>query len=429
MAIKEQDKVFYEELANGDKVINLPVTRANNVEGLGRSANTAYVVGDVVYVDNNKKVALKCTQAGITSNAELNISNNNIGDTVTDGSVVWQVCNRTSDVTSVNGKTGDVVVDLPVGHMYWSVEPNVPVGRLPALGATYNRALYADLWAWANSVGLVKSESEWQAIASANGGNCAYYSSGDGSTTFRVPKLPNTIASDIPSENLLVKGTGINLGLTDGSDNYGLRASGGSGEYLSAAANIYGTSVGSEPSTTGVKSKSLGVTTDGSKSGMVAEAPKATKITGQWLIVAFGVAHNIGEADIANVMQAVETAQTSVQTVDNKITGISDYIVESYRNGAEWYEVYKSGKVRQGGHLTGYQTSVTVTFLKPFANVNYSLTFGIISDNSNSIGSWKGIAIENAYNSGNYTHNYTNKFNVAKSDRCGMDWIAEGQGA
>lgn len=110
MAIKEQDKVFYEELANGDKVINLPITRANNVEGLGRSANTAYVVGDVVYVDNNKKVALKCTQAGTTSNSELIVSTASIGDVITDGTVKWQVCNRTSDVTSVNGKTGDVEV-------------------------------------------------------------------------------------------------------------------------------------------------------------------------------------------------------------------------------------------------------------------------------------------------------------------------------
>lgn len=94
MAIKEQDKVFYEELANGDKVINLPITRANNVEGLGRSANTAYVVGDVVYVDNNKKVALKCTTTGTTSNTELDVSNRAVGESVKDGSVVWKVVSR-----------------------------------------------------------------------------------------------------------------------------------------------------------------------------------------------------------------------------------------------------------------------------------------------------------------------------------------------
>lgn len=100
MAIKEQDKVFYEELANGDKVINLPVTRANNVEGLGRSASTTYVVGDVVYVDNNKKVALKCIQEGATSSNELDVSNAEVGSNVNDGSVVWEVVPRFGGGTS-----------------------------------------------------------------------------------------------------------------------------------------------------------------------------------------------------------------------------------------------------------------------------------------------------------------------------------------
>ena len=31
------------------------------------------------------------------------------------------------------------------------------------------------------------------------------------------------------------------------------------------------------------------------------------------------------------------------------VEAIADYIVETYRNGSSWYEVYKSGKVRQGG--------------------------------------------------------------------------------
>ena len=189
MAIYEQDKVLYEEASNGDKTIIMPVTRSNNVEGLGRSANTKFVAGEVVYVDNNKKVALKCIVGGTTGTGELDVSSKAIGETVTDGGVTWQVCNRTSDVTSVNGRTGDVVIDLPVGHMYWSVEKTVPTGRLPASGAVYNRPLYSSLYAWAEANDLVISESEWQAIASANGGNCAYYSDGDGSTTFRVPSI------------------------------------------------------------------------------------------------------------------------------------------------------------------------------------------------------------------------------------------------
>ena len=110
MATYEQDIAMYETKENGDKVIKLPVTRVNNVEGIGRSASAAYVVGDVVYVDNNKKVALKCTTAGTTSSSELDVSSKAIGSSVTDGSVVWQVVNRIGEVQSVNGQTGDVVV-------------------------------------------------------------------------------------------------------------------------------------------------------------------------------------------------------------------------------------------------------------------------------------------------------------------------------
>lgn len=420
MAIKEQDKVFYEELANGDKVINLPITRANNVEGLGRSANTAYAVGDVVYTDNNNKVALKCVTAGTTSADELDISAKNIGDTVTDGSVVWQVCNRTSDVTSVNGKTGNVVVDLPVGHMYWSVEPNVPAGRLPAFGATYNRALYADLWNWANSVGLVKTESEWQAIASANDGNCAYYSDGDGSTTFRVPKLPNTLTTDIADE-LAVKGNGMAIGITGAngytgglihnySNFYGLT---GASTSYGQAANTIITSAGSYPPSV----STIGLTTDASKSGIVAQT-SSTKITGQWLIVAFGVAHNVGNADVENVMQAVEQVQTGLGTLEQGVGTAIDYIIESYRNNTQWYEVYKSGKLRQGGTFDGTANGFnTVTFPKAFSNVDYSVLANYGADSTN---------MYSQYIANSKT---TTSVQIKTYNNVETSWYVEGQGA
>lgn len=166
MAIKEQDKVFYEELANGDKVINLPITRANNVEGLGRSANTAYGVGDVVCVDNNKKVALKSITAGTTSNIEIDISTKNIGDTVTDGTVVWQVCNRTSDVTSVNGKTGDVVVDVPVQSVNGKTG-DVTIAETPYISS-------------ATSIGGASPTTPAVVVASYRSGNSWYRKYSDG---------------------------------------------------------------------------------------------------------------------------------------------------------------------------------------------------------------------------------------------------------
>ena len=311
-------------------------------------------------------------------------------------------------VKSVNGQTGDVVVDLPVGHTYFSFEKEVPVGRLPAFGALYNRNLYADLWAYAQERNLVVSESEWQAIASANDGNCVYYSSGDGSTTFRVPKLPTTIASDVPSE-VPVVGNGMTLGLLG---DFGMSADSQANIYGNL--NAYGTSAGlTDPTGTTLKSKTVGITTDSTKSGIVAKM-SATKTTGQWLIVAFGVAHNIGEADVANVMQAVEQVQTGLTATDNKITGIIDYIVESYRNGTEWYEVYKSGKVRQGGRIK----SGTTTYLKPFKDTSYTITSNLGSNSTNGF-----LASYYPYqkNATNFVCNY--------DTHAVRDWVAEGQGA
>lgn len=74
-----------------------------------------------------------------------------------------------------------------VGDTWVSFDSSVPAGGVPFCGQTVSRTLYADLWAWAQQQGKVKTETEWQAHATANGGNCPYYSDGDGSTTFRMP--------------------------------------------------------------------------------------------------------------------------------------------------------------------------------------------------------------------------------------------------
>ena len=56
----------------------------------------------------------------------------------------------------------------------------------------------------------------------------------------------------------------------------------------------------------------------------------------------------------------------------------STFVVESYQNGTEWYRLYKSGWVEQGGKTIGFNssslTSYSVTFLKEFADTNYNVT-------------------------------------------------------
>lgn len=79
---------------------------------------------------------------------------------------------------------------IPIGHIYFSVNPNIPQGSLPLFGGEFSRDTYADLWAWVQQqAGYCKTEAEWQALATNNNNNVPYYSDGDGSTTFRVPSM------------------------------------------------------------------------------------------------------------------------------------------------------------------------------------------------------------------------------------------------
>lgn len=135
-----------------------------------------------------------------------------------------------------------------------------------------------------------------------------------------------------------------------------------------------------------------------------------------------GMGGNGGEIDA--VLSAIETVQTQVNTVSNKITSISDYIIESYHNGTEWYEVYKSGKVRQGGVATlgsgSYNRVATVTFLKKFKDTQYTLTVTAESDDLN-FGYYKSKTTTNCVVGSNV------KANTNSKDKA--DWVAEGQGA
>ena len=80
--------------------------------------------------------------------------------------------------------------DVPVGHEYFTFNPNIPQGSLPLFGGEYSRETYSALWNWVQEqTGYLKTEAEWQTLATANNGNVPYYSDGDGSTTFRVPAL------------------------------------------------------------------------------------------------------------------------------------------------------------------------------------------------------------------------------------------------
>ena len=63
--------------------------------------------------------------------------------------------------------------------------------------------------------------------------------------------------------------------------------------------------------------------------------------------------------------------------VDNANLSTIYPVVETYVNGTDWYRIYSDGWVEQGGRFSSAdQTNTTVTFLKQFANTDYTPIVG-----------------------------------------------------
>ncbi len=100
----------------------------------------------------------------------------------------------------------------------------------------------------------------------------------------------------------------------------------------------------------------------------------------------------------------------------------TDYIVETYNNGTEWYRVWASGWIEQGGRLmlasTVSQTK-TINFLKPYKDTNYTITLAQCGE-----ARWTNGA------NANYLKNIkATSMSVYFCDDYGFDWRVEGMGA
>ena len=81
--------------------------------------------------------------------------------------------------------------NVPVGFIKYNPLSIIEEGWLDAShGDTVERVAYPDLWAYVEAhPELLKTEEEYTTISDNNEGHVPYYSSGDGTTTFRLPKI------------------------------------------------------------------------------------------------------------------------------------------------------------------------------------------------------------------------------------------------
>lgn len=273
---------------------------------------------------------------------------------------------------------------LPVGHEFFTTNPNIPAGCIPLLGGEYSRTAYADLWAWVQTQsGYLLEESAWQTKATANGGNVPFYSKGDGTNTFRVPALKCWVrGADSISEvgGYLAAGLPNITGTTKAA--YGENNKTANVRALSTDIYTIGSANGRQDGGNGSDGEPIQsaiLTFDASKSNPIYGASNTVQppsIVGLWVVKAYGTVTNVGSTDVANISTGLTQAETRITRLENSKVDKSGnaWVVATYRKGTEWYRVWSDGWVEQGGcAVTSSGRGVSVTLLKPYADRNYTI--------------------------------------------------------
>lgn len=259
--------------------------------------------------------------------------------------------------------TKDLGGGLPMGHLFAWPFQTPPDGCIQCNGATYSRTLYEDFWNYISSKGWVKTESEWNSIASKNGGYCPWYSEGDGTTNFRTPKFAPFMQIAIASGNVgkhhesgIPNITGYHDGIENGYTRIGgafyrgTRTGIGSGDSDNDNPTIY---------------------FDASRcNAAYGRSDTVQPESNEWMIcvVVLGQATNIGSADVADVMSAIAQVQA------NPVLNAKAYIQDTWHSGSSWYRIWSDGFIEQGFYIqkrTWTGSVYSASLPKSFTSTDY----------------------------------------------------------
>lgn len=364
MTFIQKQALWVSRDAEGNIVLHFPTTHVAYVEGGVATVNGATP-------DENKDVTI-----------DVGVKKVNDVAPDADGNVTIPV-----GVKTVNGiepsEDGDVVVaGVPIGFEYISFNPNIPTGSLPLLGGTFSRTAYKDLWEWVQTqTNYLISESAWQAKATANEGNVPFYSTGDGSTTFRVPSLScwvkgasgvSEVGSYLKAGLPNIEGSWIPVGVSNHSS--------ANDPVTGAFINKAGNSVDSWSRSGSLQT--YGFDFDASLSNPIygnSDTVQPPSIVGMWLVKAFGTVSNIGNQDIADVSAGLTRVENQMTKYTDEVAYIDSFIVETWKSddGLSWYRKYSDGWIEQGGTLLWSAIRAPgaklITLNTPFATDTYSV--------------------------------------------------------
>lgn len=186
--------------------------------------------------------------------------------------------------------------------------------------------------------------------------------------TFRLPV--KTKGAPLTAESVPVISNGYGLGLVASTGvHYLIDTGNGAGNILSGTEAKTPMLTGSAYSTSSSSSLNngqvVGVSTNAAYSGLIADF---TGINPEGLYLYFYVGDTIQNANLINAGRLAEQI--------NDIKAIP-HIIESYRNSQSWYRVWSDGWCEQGGITNFEDTNKEVLFLKPYRDVNYTVTMAL----------------------------------------------------
>lgn len=226
---------------------------------------------------------------------------------------------------------------LPVGFEYFTINKNIRTGSLPLLGGLYSRELYADLWSWVQEQpGYLITETEWQSKSQANNGNVPFYSSGDGSTTFRVPSLKCWVKGANGIEEV---GSYLAAGLPNiegASDVGGYSYKPAFPSPLFPATSLFDNAIFATVTRNDVEIVTFGF--NASLANPIygnSEEVTPESIVGLYCVIAFSTISNVGNLDVQTLYNKIIELEGKLENADSTPTGtilvlLDDEVPEGY---------------------------------------------------------------------------------------------------
>lgn len=244
-------------------------------------------------------------------------------------------------------------IEMPVGFEDYVSYTELDPGQLIRNGQLVSREIYSDLWNFVQSKpSMLLTEEEWQANLTANEGlACNYYSAGDGSTNFRLPKASVIVLPDPNPENINKYSTDTQRNITgllaprtitNPDRNLFINATSAwdTGYQSLSDMGAFRISGSHLPMQTGSKDlsnyKTTAIDFDASRSVGVEHTGNEVKpktITKLPIVYAFGRIVNAGELDFQTVLQ-----KQNDLTLNHQIKSFTDLTQIGLTNGIEQFQ-------------------------------------------------------------------------------------------